>query len=323
MLSQVCKAIGGAGILCETVDAENGVQTRFMEHVANYSISYGTKEEYDFRMSLFAKRDAEYNEINADPSNTFVVGHNMFSTMTDYEAKQWTGRKPTTNSTLEVEEINAINSATVDWRKKGAVNPVQNQGQCGSCWAFSSIAAIEGAHAIKTGNLEKFSESQLVDCDKTSDGCNGGLEIYAFNYAKSSPIELETTYPYVAKTSRCKANKSDGKVNVVSHKQVQPKSVAALKSAVQAGPTCVSVDAANNYFQGYTGGILNTKRCGHNLDHAVTAVGYGTDNGQEYLIVRNSWTASWGEEGYIRMSLDVTGNGVCGVLLDSNTVKTD
>ena len=210
MLSQVCKAIGGAGIICETVDAQNGVQTRFMEHVANYSISYGTQEEYDFRMSLFAKRDAEYNEINADPKNTFVVGHNMFSTMTDYEAKQWTGRKPSTASTLEVEEINAINSATVDWRQKGAVNPVQNQGQCGSCWAFSSIAAIEGAHAIKSGNLEKFSESQLVDCDKTSDGCNGGLEIYAFDYAKTSAIEFEKTYPYVAKTSRCKAKSSAG-----------------------------------------------------------------------------------------------------------------
>merc|ERR1712127_58027 len=274
-------------------------------------------------MDLSAKRDAAYNEINNDPENTFTVGHNMFSTMTDYEAKQYTGRLPSKNHTLEEEEVNEVTAAEVDWRKKGAVNPVQNQGQCGSCWAFSSIAAIEGAHFLATGKLEKFSESQLVDCDTSSSGCNGGLEIYAFQYGEKHEIELEKNYPYVAKTEKCKAKSSEGQINVESHKAVKSKSVSALKSAVAAGPTCVSVDAANNYFQGYTGGILNTKKCGHNLDHAVTAVGYGSDNGQEYLIVRNSWTASWGEEGYIRMSLDVAGDGVCGVLMDSNTVKTD
>jgi len=222
--------------------------TRFMEHIANYGISYGTTEEFDFRMALFAKRDAAYAEINADPENTFTVGHNMFSTLTQDESKMWTGKKPSTNETLEVEEINAITSATVDWRKKGAVNPVQNQGQCGSCWAFSSIAAMEGAHFIHSAKLLKLSESQLVDCDKTSSGCNGGLEIWAFNYAKANAIELEGSYPYVARTQSCKSKKSKGVVTAVSHKAVKSKSVAATKSAVQAGPTCVSVDAANNYF---------------------------------------------------------------------------
>merc|ERR1712166_788617 len=150
--------------------------TRFMEHIANYGISYGTTEEFDFRMALFAKRDAAYNEINNDPENTFTVGHNMFSTMTDYEAKQYTGRLPSHNHTLEEEVVNEVTAAEVDWRKKGAVNPVQNQGQCGSCWAFSSIAAMEGAHFIHSAKLLKLSESQLVDCDKTSSGCNGGME---------------------------------------------------------------------------------------------------------------------------------------------------
>ena len=126
MLNQVCKALAGAGISCSTSDVEGGVQTRFMEHVANYGISYGTNEEYNFRMSLFAKRDAAYNEINADPENTFTVGHNMFSTLTDDEAKRYTGKKPSTKSALEVEDVNEITSAQVDWRKKGAVNPVQN-----------------------------------------------------------------------------------------------------------------------------------------------------------------------------------------------------
>merc|ERR1712127_95289 len=276
-------------------------------------------------MNLFAKRDAAYNEINANPENTYVVGHNMFSTMTVEEAAKMSGKKPSNNTeTLEVEEINAIEAAQVDWRKKGAVNPVQNQGQCGSCWAFSSIAALEGAHFIASKKLLKLSESQLVDCVKESDGCNGGLEIYAFDYAEKSAIALEKQYSYVAKTEKCKKKRArKATVKAVSHKQVKPKSAIALKSAIQSGPTCVSVDAANNHFQGYTGGILNNCGGAHSLDHAVTAVGYGSENGVEYAIVRNSWTASWGEEGYIRMSLDVTGNGVCGLLLDNNTVKTN
>ena len=193
--------------------------------------------------------------------------------MTQDESNKMMGRVANSTETLEVEEINAIEAAEVDWRKKGAVNPVQNQGQCGSCWAFSAIAAMEGAHFIKSNTLLKLSESQIVDCDKNSDGCGGGLEIYAFNYAEKSAIELEKTYPYVAKTEKCKAS-SKGVISAVSHKAVKAKSATALKSAIQSGPTCVSVDAANNYFQGYTGGILNSKRCGHNLDHAVTAVGY-------------------------------------------------
>jgi len=324
MINTVSKALIGAGIT-STTDSDNGVATRFMEHVGKFGISYGTTEEYDFRMALFAKRDAEYNEINADVNNTFTVGHNMFSTLTNDEAAKWTGKKPSqlAQQTLEVEEVNAITSAQVDWRTKGAVNPVQNQGQCGSCWAFSSIAAMEGAHFIKANKLVKLSESQLVDCDTQSSGCNGGLEVWAFDYAKAHAVEFEKSYPYVARTESCKAKKSKGEVTAESYKVVKAKSVPALKSAIQAGPTCVSVDAANNYFQGYTGGILNTTKCGHNLDHAVTAVGYGSSNGQEYAIVRNSWTASWGEEGYIRMSLDVTGAGVCGILLDSNTVHTN
>ena len=135
-------------------------------------------------------------------------------------------------------------------------------------------------------------------------------------------MELEKSYPYVAKTRRCKYNKSKGVVKATKHHGVR-KNVKALTSAIAKGPTCVAVDADNNYFQGYTGGILNNCGKSANLDHAITAVGYGTENGVTYAIVRNSWTASWGEQGYIRMALNAQGSqGVCGILLDPTTVKT-
>lgn len=296
-----------------------------MTHVANYGLSYGTQEEYQFRLGVFAEADAELNQINADPENTYTVGHNKFSTLTAEERKRHRGRKPRSNTKGDVVEdlTTADLPASVDWRKKGAVNPVQDQGDCGSCWAFSSTAAMEGAHFLKTGKLLKLSESQFVDCDPKSDGCDGGLEEFAFEYAKKNPQELEKSYPYDARTRRCTAKKSLELVEAVSFKHVPKRSVPQLKAAVAAQPTCVSVDAAGRNWSNYTGGIMNGKGCGHDLDHAVTAVGYGTDNGVEYLLVRNSWGPDWGENGYIRMSLEKKGAGVCGVLLDSTRPSTN
>jgi len=227
-----------------------------------------------------------------------------------------------TNVSAFDEPLGESNDA-IDWRTKGAVNPVQDQGQCGSCWAFSSTAAMEGAHFIKTGSLLKLSEQELVDCDPQSEGCNGGLEIYAFAYLKTHGQELETDYKYTARTQTCKYAATKGKVHSTKSTHVADKSAAALKAAVFAQPTCISVCAEDNQFMYYTKGILNTKTCCTSLDHAVTAVGYGTENGQNYFIVRNSWNTNWGEQGYIRMSADVGGSGVCGMLLDSNFPTAD
>lgn len=150
------------------------VEQSFIEHIAAEGLSYGTSEEYKFRLALFAKKDAEINTMNANPEHTFTVGHNQFSTYTEAEYKKMLGfRGVQTQKNVEfLSEANLTSS--VDWRSKGAVNPVKNQGQCGSCWAFSAISAFEGHHFIKTGNLESFSEQEVVDCDTTSYGCNGG-----------------------------------------------------------------------------------------------------------------------------------------------------
>ena len=153
----------------------NQIEQSFVEHLALTGKSFGTAEEYQFRLNIFAEKDAEINEINADPANTFTVGHNMFSIMTKDEAKRLNSYKGLGGAEENVVELDASNlAASVDWRTKGAVNPVKNQGQCGSCWAFSATAAIEGHHFIQTGTLLSLSEQQMVDCDTTSYGCNGG-----------------------------------------------------------------------------------------------------------------------------------------------------
>ena len=145
--------------------------------MADFGLSYGTKEEYKFRFEIYKRKDLENQEINNDPYNTFTVGHNQFSTWTDAEYKRILGYKgpqafPEGTVFTELDETNLADS--VDWRTKGAVNRVKNQGQCGSCWAFSATSAVEGHHFIATGKLLSLSEQQVVDCDKTCAGCNGG-----------------------------------------------------------------------------------------------------------------------------------------------------
>jgi len=239
------------------------------------------------------------------------------------ERKKAFGKAPSQPKEVKKADYYDVPNKDVDWRLRGAVNPIQDQGLCGSCWAFSSVAAMEGAHAIKTGTLLKLSEQQFNDCDTRSHGCKGGLETWAFDYAENHAIELESDYPYTAKDGACEAVESKGLVKAVSYERVEPSNVDALLHAIGYQPTCVSVNAGDNQFTFYSGGILNSTTCGTFLDHAITAVGYGSENGQGYFIVRNSWGTSWGEDGYIRMSSDVGGAGVCGVLLDSVRPSTD
>lgn len=176
--------------------------------MAEFGLSFATPEEYKFRLNLFAQKEAENTRINSNPSNTFTVGHNKFSTWTNMEYKKllgYRGNQPSVReAALEVSDL----PATVDWRQDGAVNPVKNQAMCGSCWAFSAIAAIEGHHFIQTGTLETFSEQELVDCDEKCFGCGGGLQSSAFDYLKTHFIQRSVDYPYIGKLGICNYNYS-------------------------------------------------------------------------------------------------------------------
>jgi len=158
--------------------AAASMNPEFLQHIAEHGLQFATTEEFEFRQARFMEADADYKLINQDKNNTFTVGHNFMSTWTNEEYKQLLGANiPKDVQEAEVTELNNLSIPTsIDWRthNPAVVNPVKNQAQCGSCWAFSATCANEGHHAIQSGTLLSLSEQQLVDCDTQCQGCNGG-----------------------------------------------------------------------------------------------------------------------------------------------------
>ena len=273
----------------------------YMKYVTEYGKSYGTKAEFEFRLDQFKQSMVKMAAHNTDNAAQSTVGLNQFSDWTDAEYKRLLGFKGKTTGEAEVLDTSNLADG-VNWVTKGAVTAVKNQGQCGSCWAFSTTGAVEGAMFLSTGTLQSYSEQQLVDCSKQNNGCNGGLMDYAFQYIETSPLMQEGDYQYTARDGSCKYVQSKGVGKVKAYKDVSvDTSGSQLKAALAKGPVSVAIEADQFAFQGYTGGVI-TSGCGSNLDHGVLAVGYGTDAGQDYFLVKNSWGASWGVNGYVKIA---------------------
>ncbi|MCP3683685.1 MAG: hypothetical protein GY861_13450, partial [bacterium] len=209
-----------------------------------------------------------------------------------------------------------------NWNDQGKVTKVKNQGQCGSCWAFSATGNLESVHAIKSGNLVEFSEQQLVDCDKVDQGCNGGLMENAFDYLKQNSIMLESDYSYKGRGGSCSYDESKGQLKVSSY-QFSPEDEGQVKQFLyENGALAVAMNATTLQF--YFGGIYSpwfSWTCSPKaLNHGVLLVGYGVENDKEYWIVKNSWGASWGEKGYFRI---IRGKGACGINTHVLTATVD
>ena len=296
-----------------------------------FSKVYASDEELESRFDIFKSNMHSIIQHNAILNKNFTMGINQFSDLSPEEFKALyinSGFKSVTTGSYGCKTYtSAATSAplSLDWRQKNAVTSVKDQGQCGSCWTFSSTGASEGAWAISTGKLIDLSEQQLVDCatglSYGSHGCNGGQMEGADKYLIANGQCSLASYPYTATDDKCKS--CSAVAHFSSCSDVKPNDQISLLNAVALGPVSVALSADTRYFQSYTSGILDSTVCYTELDHGGLITGYGTDNGKKYWNVKNSWSATWGEQGYVRILRSDSNNdaGICGIAMQPSFIS--
>ncbi|RDX87520.1 Senescence-specific cysteine protease SAG12, partial [Mucuna pruriens] len=297
---------------------------RHEQWMKKYGVVYKDATEKQKRFLIF-KDNVEYIEsFNAVGNKSYKLGINPFTDQTNDEFRashtgfKWSHELRTSQTSFKYENVTDDIPTAVDWRESGAVTPVKEQGKCDCCWAYSTVAAIEGIYKKASGNLLSFSVQQLVDCNAANNGCNGGNMILAFEYIKESGgITTEENYPYLEIEGYCDNNKLGSfKVQISGYERIPSNNEEAMLNAVANQPVSVGISSEGVDFQAYTDGVF-TGECGTELDHAVAIVGYGaTDDGTKYWIVKNSWGTEWGEEGYMRIARDTNnGESLCGIAI--------
>ncbi|KAF6034464.1 hypothetical protein EB796_007225 [Bugula neritina] len=301
------------------------VKTHWELFKKQHSKEYNSNVEERTRFQKFARNYASVMQHNSEKAlglHSFALGLNKYSDLDIFEIRmRMNGYKHIpgavkNGSTYLSPSVPLTVPDTVDWRTEGYVTDVKDQGQCGSCWAFSTTGSLEGQHFKKTGELVSLSEQNLVDCSTEygNNGCEGGLMDYAFEYIKDNKgIDTEASYPYDAEDEKCHFRKRNIGATDTGYVDIPEGDEEKLKEAVAMhGPVSVAIDASHESFQLYESGIYDEPECSSSqLDHGVLVVGYGTEGGKDYWLVKNSWGPSWGEQGYVRMSRNK--NNQCGI----------
>ena len=297
----------------------------FLNFTNNYNKTYDSIHSHEYRYAIFLENLDIINDHNTN-NNDWKMDINSFADLTrdEFASKYINGfNMPDLDKQAFMvndyfETVSKDLPESLDWVEKGAVTPVKDQAQCGSCWAFSSTGSVEGAYFLASGKLVSLSEQELVDCSGSfgNEACNGGLYSNSFEYIKQNGICSESSYSYSGTDGDCN-KKCTSITKIDSFINIEPGNEDALIHAVLQQPVSIAIEADQTVFQFYSYGVMDSTSCGTNLDHAVLIVGWGEINDKKYWKVKNSWGPNWGDNGYILIGRSVKNqkvDGICGVL---------
>jgi len=303
-------------LLFVTLCFATSAQEQFSSFVRKYAKNYRAPQEYARRFGIFQKNMQIAEKLNALHGGMATFGVTKFSDLSEEEFRATVlmpaGSIKQRNKVVSDREFSNDIPTEWDWISKGAVTPVKDQGQCGSCWAFSATEAIESQWFLAGNKLVELAPQQIVDCDKGrgDEGCNGGDTVTAYQYVmEAAGMELESSYPYHARDQQCQfsASKVVSKIKSWEYITKNKNETEMAAKMVTAGPLSICVDAST--WQNYNGGVI-TKNCGTDLDHCVMITGFRTEKNVPIWLVRNSWGSDWGEDGFIWVE---RGKNLCGV----------
>ncbi|XP_060523576.1 procathepsin L-like [Cylas formicarius] len=284
----------------------------FVEQWIKFQLDYAknyTKQESLFRFAIFKqnlKRIEKHNTKFLQGLMTFKIGLNQFGDLTKEEFIQTLTANP--SNLVSKRSINESHRTIrqvpeyFDWREQSAVGSVKNQGNCGSCWSFSAIGALESQVYLKTGKMVSLSEQNLIDCakDNINHGCQGGWMANAFEYLKNNYVTSDSEYSYVGVQQQCQINERQTKISIRGYQRVQGNEQVLKEAVATIGPITAAMDASNLQF--YSNGVYRDDECSPNyVNHGVLIVGYGNEAGRDYWLIKNSWGSSWGENGYFKI----------------------